>query len=271
MKIIHQLFLWTSVYLCIPTAVAQGQLPEGFHWVDFRKEATTLSSVERALTSEEYTVVREVGVLNDFALVMTVNREPGQATPMGDVWQVYNVSMKDWSIHTLIAGYNLEIKDWIKFEAKGPLDLAVQYLDCWECEPATTFTALHFDPQKGWRARWSNGKNPVQPGITMLITDVGDPYTNEDVDQVFAVLAPRDGLASVGTWYHSKDLGTGKISDTVSKFFVQKGEDKSVDLAGTEASNWRVRLCKPGNASFGVSGGQDSRVCKSMINSKKSQ
>ena len=247
-------------------------MPEGFHWVDFRKEAAIVTSVASALNSENYTAIREIGVLNHFALVMTINRDPKQPTPQGDEWQVYNVSTKDWSAQKLVIGYNLEIRDWIKFQSKGPPDLAVTYLHCWECEPASIFTALHFDPATGWRARWNNDKNAAQPGITTGVTDVGDPYTNEDVDQIFAVLAPLNGIASVGTWYHSKDLGTGKVTDLVSKYFVNaNGQDKSVELTGSEAKNWKLRLCKPGSPPFGLSAGQSTKACKALIHAKNSQ
>lgn len=249
---------------------AHGQMPAGFHWVDLRREASTVSKIEQALTGEDYTAIREIGIADSFALVMTINRDSDQDLFYGDAWRIYNVSTKTWKIQTLLVGYNLQVKDWIKFQAQASQDLGVVYMDCWECEPASLFTALHYDPNKGWRARWANEKDNNHPGITMLVTDVGDPYTNEDVDQVFAVLAPRDGVASVGTWYHSRDLSTGKISETVMKFWVDQstGGDKSVDLTGTKANSWERLLCKPASSPYGLSQGQSSRSCKAIVSTK---
>jgi len=254
------------------SSCAAGQAPEGFHWVDFRQETSTVSSVERALKSEQYTAIREVGVLNGFALVMTVQRDPSQSTPVGDVWRVYNLSMKTGSIQELLTGYNLEIKDWLSFQPQGSRDLGLLYLNCWECEPGNLFTAFHFETRTGWRARWTNDKDSNHPGITVGVTDVGDPYTNEDVDQVFAVLAPREGVATLGTWYYAKDLTTGKITESVSKFFVDQatGQDKSIDLVGSRATSWKIRLCNPADSVSGLFAGQSSSACKRIIRTKKS-
>jgi len=246
---------------------AHSQTPVRFRWVNFKQEASTISKIEQALTGEDYTAIREIGMADSFALVMTIKRDSDQNLFYGDAWRVYNVSTKTWNIQTLLVGYNLQVKDWIKFQTRASEDLGVVYMDCWECEPASLFTALHYDPHKGWRARWANEKDANHPGITTLVTDVGDPYTNEDVDQVFAVLAPRDGVATVGTWYHSRDLSSGKISETATKFWVDQstGGDRSVDLAGTEAKTWELRLCKPATSPSGLSQGQSSRSCKGIV------
>lgn len=251
------------------SGTAQGQLPAGFHWVDFKKDASTVSKVEQALKTENYTAIREIGLADGFAVVMTVQRESGQATPDGDQWSVYSVSTKDWKARPLLTGYNLQIKDWISLQSRDKQDLGIVYMDCWECEPASLFTALHYDPREGWRARWANEKDPHHPGIVFLITDVGDPYTNEDVDQVFAVL--EDGIATVGTWYHSRDLATGKTSDGVAKFSVDPstGEDKSAVLTGSKAKEWELQLYKARDSWSSPAMGQSSRTCKGLLSATR--
>src|SRR5450755_1693284 len=60
------------------SANACGQMPAGFHWVDFKRESVTVQKVELALKAEDYTAIREIGVLGDFALVMAIRRGSDQ-------------------------------------------------------------------------------------------------------------------------------------------------------------------------------------------------
>lgn len=253
--------LWTILAL---SGTALSQAPEGFRWVNLKEGGSTVLRIQQALKSEDYTALREVGIFGDYALVMTSRRDADQPTPLGDQWNVYNISTKTWNIASLIVGYNLEIKDWIDFQSGAMPDLGIVYLNCWECEPASLFTALHYDQQNGWRSRWVNNDNAKQPGIVLRLTDVGDPYTNEDVDQVFAVVAPHNGVASAGTWYHSRDLGSGKITDIVSRFSVdpKSGGDKSEILEGAAAQSWKQRLCTATDSLSDLLGGQSSSICK---------
>jgi hypothetical protein len=133
------------------------------------------------------------------------------------------------------------------------------------------FTALRYNPRDGWRARWAKKEAPDHPGVTLRVTDVGDPYTNEDVDQVSAVVAPKNGVASVGTWYHSRDLATGKLVDDVARFSVDPstGEDRSAVLTGSNAKEWELHLCKTMDSWSGPAMGQSSRACRKILTAKR--
>jgi hypothetical protein len=254
------------------SATARGQMPASFQWVDLRHDAAAVQKVEQALKAEDYTAIREIGVADGFALAMVVRRESGQDVPEGDQWLVYNVSMKSGKVQALLTGSSLQIKRWIGFYSREQQDLGIVYLDCWECEPASLFTAFHCDSRDGWRARWTNKEDPNHPGITFRLTDVGKPFTNEDdADQVFAVLEPKDGVASVGTWYHSRDLATGKVSDGVSRSSVDPstGKDRSADLTGSEAKELELQLCKTTDSSWGLAIGQSSHACKGILSVKR--
>ena len=253
------------------SATAHGQMPAGFRWVDFKRESATVQKVEQALKSEDYTAIREILLKDEFALVMAVRRESWQATPAEDQWLVYSVSTKSGDVRKLLSAYDLQTKSWFQFYSRDTQDLGITYLHCDECEPASLFTVLHYDHRDGWRARWANKEDTNHPGIVFRVTDVGEPYTNEDVDQVFAVFAPKDGIASVGTWYHSRDLATGKLSDDVVRYSVDPstGEDRSTVLTGSKAKEWELQLCKVANSWSGPAMGQSSRACKGVLSSKR--
>lgn len=262
----HKPLFVTLAFLCF-SAVVTAQVPSGFEWTNLKTSRQITTKVEQALKAEPYTAIREIGTQGGFALVFTVSREENMPTPDYDVWTVYSVSLTNLRFKKLLVGHKLEIKDWLRFSSGHGNDLGVTYLDCWECEPATLFTAFHFDGNKGWTARWPNPKQPDMPGILLQVTDVGDPYTDEDVDQVFAVLTNREKEAAVvGIWYWSKDLKTGKVSSTTTKYFVDPvtGKERSLVLTGKEAASFQSTLCHPEGGTL-ASGGQDSHSCKRTI------
>jgi len=252
------------------SGAAFGQMPAGFHWVDLRRDVNTVQKVEQALKAFNYTAIREIGSYDDFALVMTGWRDADQDVPDGDQWSVYNISLKNGTVQVLLTGYGVQIKGWFSFSSQGQDDLGIVYLHCWECEPTSLFTAFHHDARAGWRARWANTDDVSHPGIPFLFTDVGNPYTDEDVNQVFAVLAPDGGAASIGTWYHSRDLSTGKVADGVSRFSVSPVTDKdeSTALVGVKAKEWKLRLCSASNSPAGLAIGQTSPACKGLLSAK---
>ncbi len=187
--LLRNLLLCSAVLM--PCAGAQA--PEGFHWINFKRETETVSRVSQALRAEEYTAIREIGMLADSALVFTTMREPESETPEGDAWSVYNVSMADLKVRKLVGGYDLRLVEWLKFIAAADSDLAITYLSCHDCEPATLFTAFHHDRKDGWRIRWLAKDPDGVSGIPLLYSDVGVPYTDDIVDQVWAVMTPSSG------------------------------------------------------------------------------
>jgi hypothetical protein len=192
--------------------------------------------------------------------------------PGDEPWTIYNISTKTAAATPLLSGYKPELKQWLRLESEGPEDLAIVYYDCWGCEAASFFTAFHFDPVSGWRARWpANGDSALVPGVAFLFTDVGDPYDDEEVDQVFSVLEGPGGLFSAGTWYHSRDLKTGKVTEEVRRysFDALRKVETNVLLTGPAATRWKSRLCSEDEARSGLAVGQDSKSCKRLQASAK--
>jgi len=187
------------------------------------------------------------------------------------MWSVYSISMPAAKVRKLLSGYDLHIVTWLKFVPGDNGDLGITYLHCYECEPATLFTAFHYDPKGGWRVRWPAKDPDGHPGVLLMSTGEGAPYTDEIVDQVWAVMAPSPGVASIGTWYHSRDLQTGKVISIAAKFLVDSptGEERSLALDGSAAALWERKLCRAADAVPGLAGGQDSKSCRQLLQAKK--
>ena len=169
-----------------------------FSWVNLESDKVTMAVVRRALHDTSISAIREVGVEGGFALVMTASRETGAPTPDYDRWSIYNISLKTGKSQMLVSGYGVKLLDWI---GSAKSELAITYYDCWECEAATIFTTLRFTTDAGWRARWSNTTQDSaypQPGLVVSMTDVGDPFDDDDVQQVFAVVTQSNNGFAVG-------------------------------------------------------------------------
>jgi len=154
-------------------------------------------------------------------------------------------------------------------------ELAITYYDCWECEAATLFTTIRFKDNTGWQARWPNktqDANYPQPGAVVEMTDVGDPYDDDVVDQVFAVIALPNSRFAVGSWIHSRNAKNGKIDDRVQQYSIDPNtqQDRVERLVGQAALNWERQICNPSNILIQPSIGQDSKACRSILRQQKS-
>jgi hypothetical protein len=236
---------------------------------DLRHEADTVSRVSRALESEQFSAIREIGILDGSALVFTTFRVPGAATPDLDSWKVYNVSIADGAVRLLLSGYEVRIMAWMPFLPREPDDLGITYMDCYACEPPILFAALHYDRDRGWRARWPSA-DPASPGIQLASADWGIPYDEDLVDQVWAAMGPPGAAVTIGTWYHSVHVKTGKAISVTMKFLVNPttGKEESLTLGGAAAVAWQRKLCKPVDALSGMLGGQNSRSCQVLLQAK---
>src|SRR5215813_10516332 len=174
--------------LLVVSVGAWAQMPTGFHWVNFKQEPDTVARIAKVLQAENYSAIREIGVVTDFALVFTTEREPEWTTPEGDMWTVYSISIQTAKFQKLLSGYSVRMVTWLKFVPGHDGDLGITYLDCYECEAATLFTAFHYKPKEGWQVRWPSKEPDHLPGILFMSSDAGVPYTDDDVDQVWAVM-----------------------------------------------------------------------------------
>ena len=266
-----EMMQWSSVFasaiFLLLAASSRADTPPGFTWVNLETDSATMAKVRHALHGTASSAIREVGLEDGFALVMATSREAGAPTPDYDEWCVYNLSLRTGKRELLVFGYGVKLLDWI---GKANDELAITYYDCWECEAATLFTTLHFTKGTGWSARWPNKPQVAgfpQPGAVALMTDVGDPYDDDDVDQVFAVVAqPGNGFA-VGSWFHSRNTETGKVDDDVELYSIdsRSGGDRTQKLVGPAALNWKRRLCTQSDILIRPSIGLDSKACRNLL------
>lgn len=242
-------------------------VPSGFSWISIESDKTTMTAVRRALHDASITAIREVGVEDGFALVMTASREAGAPTPDYDRWSIYNISLTTGKSRILVSGYGVKLLDWIGV-AKD--ELAITYYDCWECEAATLFTTLRFKKGAGWTARWPNKSTRdstyPQPGAVVLMTDVGDPYDDNDVDQVFAVVAQPNDQFAVGSWVHSRNSKSGKSDDDVERYSIDPAtkDDHVEKLNGNAALGWEREVCTESRILIQPSIGQKSKACRAV-------
>lgn len=265
---------WFFLFFILLSQIAcPAQTPAGFTWVNLESDKTTMTAVRHALNGKSLTAIREVGVEDGFALVMTATREKDAPTPDYDLWSIYSISLATGKAQILVSGYSVKTLDWI---GPGAQELVISYYDCWECEPATLFTSLHFRKSSGWSARWPNktkDANYPHPGAVVFVSDAGAPYDDDEVDQVFSVVAqPNDGFAA-GYWSHSRNTKTGKIEDTVSRLSVNPttGADRYEELHGPAAEQWKHMICSTTSLVVNLGGGQDSKACRAVLHSAGAQ
>jgi hypothetical protein len=258
-------FSLRSVWLVLSCVVVLAAAPlrgeqESFRWVDFHAAADQdiIVWVTRALAPEKWTSIREIGVLYDAALVVTTERANPEASPAGDTFDIWSVSLTNHALTPLLKGVNLRWLDWMHVRDGSPRELTALYDDCAECAVTTYFTSFHYDlPQHIFVARWVRGGQAVPVWSSSAPDGV-------EVTRMFGVVAEPDGRQLMGTWNHF-DYGKQKpAEDYVYRFDLDpfSGLERTQLLSGKEADAMKVRLCGAQGASLGLARGQDSALCQ---------
>jgi hypothetical protein len=244
--------------LVLPSSLfAQHQ--DTFRWMDFhsKKDQDVIVWVTRSLTVENWTAIREIGVIYDAALVVTTDRATPQSAANADTFTVWDVSLTSHVVAPLIKGVNLRWLDQMRFTPDGPQELAVLYDDCRECATNTYFTAFHYDVSHHmWGPRWISG------GQGVPVWSANRPAAVEWT-QVYAGFAEPDGRELLGTWNHF-DYGRAKPPDDfVYRYEVDpfSGLERTEHLSGLEADAMKLHLCNAEDAVTGLARGQDTPLC----------
>ena len=255
-------------------AFAQPSL-EAFHWIDFRdsNDAPTVAWVTQSMKAEHWTVIREIGVQWDAALVITSQRATPQSAPGSDTYTVWTVDLTKRLVQPLLHGVNPRILSWTTFGgASSPLpELGFVYDDCYGCDaPSTFFTTLYYSPtDHAWRARWMRGDQAAALHSSGTVDGVVRT-------QVYGLLTEPPGRDVLATWNHYDYGGTKPAEDFVFEYSVDPntGLEQMQGLSGDHAEAMERRLCRAGvNQATGgqmdpsmaiLAAGQDSALCQEV-------
>jgi hypothetical protein len=261
-------FPWpVALLFCAVLAAAvplPAQQPDPFRWMDFhsQKDQDVIVWVTRSLAVENWTAIREIGVQYDAALVVTTNRATPQSSPDADTFTIWSVSLTNHALTMLLKGVNLRWLDAMTFAEGDPQEMAALYDNCTGCTPDTYFTAFYYDLRAHtWGTRWMRGGQ----GVPVWSAN-GPPGV--DWTQVYAGLAEPNGRAFICTWSHF-DYGKEKrAEDVVYRFDLDpvSGLERTQLLSGKDADAMKLRMCRSGEALPGLGRGQDSELCRELVN-----
>ncbi|MFC5865263.1 hypothetical protein ACFPT7_23360 [Acidicapsa dinghuensis] len=258
-----------TVILMTQHAEAQ-PAPNTFHWVSFHRSSDpnddqVIQWVNRALTAEKYTQLREIGVAWDSALVITSDRPTPQSLPASDTYTFWAVSLTKHEVQPLLHGVNPRMVGWTNFAGQGsPIpELGLVYSDCFGCDaPTTFFTTLYYSASDhAWRARWMRGDQAA-------VLSGGGNVDGVTRSQVYGLLTELPGREVLATWNHYDYGGAKPAQDYVFEYSVDPstGLEQTQGLSGDHAETMEHRLCRanPGQidpALAILASGQESNLC----------
>ena len=258
------LLLIAALAFAVP--VCAQQTSGTLRWINFHDagDQNIVVWVTRALEVEKWTAIREIGVMYDAALVVTTDRKDPQATPAGDSFTIWSVSLTSHVVAPLLTGFNLRWLDQENLAAGAPSEPAILYDNCRDCAASTFFTSFHYDiPHHLFQARWLRGGQGV-----MVWNAVPPTATDVSWTQVYALMPGAQNRAYLCTWNHFDYGKKRQPSDTLFRYDVDPmtGMERTVELTGEDADSMKVRLCRGQDAIQGVERGQDSDLCQQLLN-----
>lgn len=262
-----------KVYLALLPSLLACRLPAQqtsgtFRWIDFHdpKDQNIVAWITRSMQVEKWTAIREIGVMYDAALVVTTEREGPQATPANDSFTIWNASLTSHVIAPLLRGVNLRWVDWENFTGDGPQELTVLYDNCHDCAASTFFTSFHYDLEHHmFVARWIRGGEGILVWNSVPPSAPGVTWT-----QVYALMSGPENRACLATWNHFDYGKARQPSDTIFRYDVDPmtGLERTVELTREDADTMKMRLCRGQDAIQGLERGQDSELCRQMLDTR---
>ena len=259
MRVVSSWLLHGLIAAMLAVAAPLCAQQDSFRWMDFhsQKDQDIIVWVTRALTVQNWTAIREIGVEYDAALVVTTARPTPQSPANGDSFNVWSVSLTSHLVAPVLAGVNLRWLEWMRFADGAPQEPAALYDNCRDCAADTYFTAFHYDvAHHMWAARWMRGGQGVPLWSANLAQGVA--WT-----QVYAGLAEPNGRELLGTWNHFDHGNQKPAEDVVYRYDLDphSGLERTQLLSGKDAEAMKQRLCGGQDAVPGLARGQDSPLC----------
>lgn len=266
--------LAAALVYCLPSTAQQPlakparqpaakQTSDTFRWIDFHspQDQNIVAWVTRSLAVENWTALREIGVVYDAALVVTSNRSNPQATPGEDTFSVWSVSLTSHLVTPLITGVNLRWFDRVRFSDDTPEEWPVLYDNCRDCAPNTYFTAFYYDVRShGWGVRWLRGSQGVPVWNA-------NPPSSVQWTQVYAVMSEGAGHVALYTWNHFDHGKQHDVEDFIYRYDLDPFSDleRSVAITGKQQAAVELQMCRGDSAVQGLERGQDSPLCQQLL------
>ncbi len=246
-----------SMIALISSLAAKGQVIDGFTWIDMKTDTQTTAKVVTFLANKPYTAIREIGVVNQQALVIATLRKDPVENPENDTFTAYGVSLRDGSVEDLLDGTHLKYIDWQKFYDYDTPELLATYDDCAQCKPTTFLTAFFIDRRtKRWGARWRReiAGAPLYSGDTASY-------------HVYALFINVNQQVVLDTWAsYPEQKKSSRGGEYLFEYHIDPMSDQGTSrpLTGRDVLPVKQRLCKGEDVVFGVAGGQDSAACREL-------
>jgi len=245
------------VLMSASCALCSAQVVDGFAWVNLKTDTQTVAKIATFLANKPYTAIREIGVVNQQALVITTLRKDPTAEPGNDTFTAYGVSLKDGSVEELLDGTNLKYIDWQKFYDYDTSELLATYDDCAQCKATTFLTAFYIDRKtKRWGARWRR----EVAGAPLYSADTSKSY-------VYALFINVDQRVVLDTWAaYPEQKKSSRGGEYLFEYRIDPMSDQGTSrpLTGRDMLPVKQRLCRGEEIVFGIAGGQDSAACKEL-------
>ena len=261
------------------------QVPEGFTWVNQKKDTATMESVAHILRDVDYTSIVEVAymaptlapqangaenaavqgappvasasLVRDAHILAIVAKRPSpNALPNESMLSVYDLSLKYETSKLLMSGAALHFAGWLRFTREDQPELVATYQDCaGACQKTTFFTTFFLDPKTHeWRSRWPRSVDPAP------IYSEGQEANGGQ--QVYALMVDDTGRAVLGAWQHYSGRKR-RDSDYVFAYHLRQWTQQDVTdtLEGSAARTMQTKLCHAQDEALGIAGGQESAMC----------
>jgi hypothetical protein len=256
------------VFSLFVSATAQAQVIDGFAWVDLKTDTQTVTKVTTFLANKPYTAIREIGIVNQQALVITTLRKDPTAQPGNDTFTAYGVSLKDGSVEELLDGTSLKYIDWQKFYDYDSPELLATYDDCSQCKATTFLTAFFIDRKtRRWGARWRR-----ELAGAPLYSSASGKSDGSTRNYVYALFINVDQRVVLDTWVsYPEQKKSSRGGEYLFEYRIDPLSDQGTSrpLTGRDILPVKQRLCRGEETVFGIAGGQDSAPCKELAARRK--